>query len=345
MQQPLQRNISWAESQRRLCAASGWYGTCLSETILRDRLVPISVKMIVKSSVVVPNVGYHLNSETVVEEMSHDFLILRYRRTRLLAEIAFDMETGAHDRQGSEMPCLLSMPAEASGGILLNEQYDASAYLNPLSTCRQLYYDGQHLAMTRTPFVCASLFGNIPERLSILDPKQVAAIRSISFVADQRQFRKLQDWGLHAFGVPNLDLLSLTVILHRSSPWHYLMDFTTDLVNLLRNLHGVRRFVFVRNAARVKGSFRTWYNRLVGLILKRDHHERYLVDPPNLEKIWWTWRYDDLAQTFTLEARPARERMDEETYMQQILPLMEELKESIENEEWNPDPRSRTMYY
>nr|POF17972.1 hypothetical protein CFP56_13383 [Quercus suber] len=233
----------------------------------------------------------------------------------------------------------------APGGILLNEDYGASNYLQPLSTCRQLYYDGKQLAMTRTEFVCASLFGDIPQRLSFLPRNQVAAIRSISFVADQRQFRKLQDWGQHAFGMPDLNLDCLTVILHRSSPWHYLMDFTADMVRLLRHLHGVRRFVFVRNAARVKGSFRTWYNRLIGLIMKRDHHERYLVSPSNPEKIWWTWRYDDLAQTFTLEAQPARASMDEETYMQQMLPLMEELRESIENEEWNPDPRSRTMYY
>jgi hypothetical protein len=33
--------------------------------------------------------------------------------------------------------------------------------------------------------------------------------------------------------------------------------------------------------------------------------------------------------------------VDEETYMQQIKPLVDQLMISIESEEWNPDPRTR----
>ena len=235
-----------------------------------------------------------------------------------------------------------------AGGICLNEDYHANEYLQPLLACRQMYADGHLLAMQRTSFVARNLFFDIPQRLSLLHDRQVASLRSIAFVADARHFRKLLDWGEHPFEVPALRLDTLTVVLHRSSFWHYLFDFTADLVKLLRRLEGVRRLVFVRNHARVKGSFKTWYNRLVGLMMKVDHYERYVRgggdggdSPVNQEKTWWRWSFDEVAQSFCLEAAPSKPWVDEETYLQQMLPLMEELRVSVENEEWNPDPRSR----
>lgn len=203
-----------------------------------------------------------------------------------------------------------------------------------------MYQDGSLLALSRTNFVVSNLFFKIPERLKSLQTKQIEAIRSIAFVADARHFRKLIDWHDSPFGMPGLQLETLTIVLHRSSFWHYLFDFTADIVKLLRNLRGIKRFVFVRNAARVKGSFKTWYNRLVGLIMKVDHQERYMKSVPCLETTWWEWSYDEVAQSFCLEARPARPLIDEETYFQQMLPLMENLRASVENEEWNPDPRA-----
>ncbi|EME44944.1 hypothetical protein DOTSEDRAFT_127417 [Dothistroma septosporum NZE10] len=230
-------------------------------------------------------------------------------------------------------------------GIQLDEQYAAADKLNVLLTCQQFYHDGCLLAFSHTNFVVSNMFFEIPQRLSVLHPKQVEAIRSIAFVADSRHFKKLLGWGEHPFGMPSLHLGTLTIVLHRSSRWHYLFDFTADIVRLLRQLEGVKRFVILRNAALVKGSLKTWYNRLVALILKTDHHERYERSPPVPEKTWWAWRFDEVAQSIILDARPSKPIVDEESYMQQVLPLMEELKTSIENEEWNPDPRSRYMYY
>lgn len=169
--------------------------------------------------------------------------------------------------------------------------------------------------------------------------------QAIFQVADNRHFKKLLGWGEHPFGMSSLQLNTLTIVLHRSSRWHYLFDFTADIVKLLRQLEGVKRFVIVRNAALVKGSLKTWYNRLVALILKIDHQERYDKKPANPEKTWWSWSFDEVAQSIILEARPSKPTIDEESYMQQVLPLMEDLKSSIESEEWNPDPRSRYMYY
>lgn len=231
----------------------------------------------------------------------------------------------------------------APGGLIFDEDYGIAESLQPLMTCRQMYHDACLLAFHNTAFVTNSLFiaNNIPERLAVLHPKQIAAIRSITFVADARHFRKLIDWGDCPFGMRQLQLDTLTLVLHKSSFWHYLFDFTSDVVQLLRNLQGVRRLVFVRNDARVKGSFHTWYNRLVGLIMKVDHHERYNKSPFNPERVWWQWKFDPIAQSICLEALPSKPLIAEEAYMQQMKPLMEELQASIENEEWNPDPRVR----
>ncbi|KAK5129559.1 hypothetical protein LTR08_003145 [Meristemomyces frigidus] len=232
-------------------------------------------------------------------------------------------------------------------GITVNEAYTVAACMHPLLVCRQLYKDGTLVALDRTAFVVNSLFiaNSIPQRLAVLHPKQLSALRSITCVADARFFRKMNDWGHHPFGLPTLNLDTLTLVLHRSSFWHYLFDFTADLTKLLRNLHGVRRLVFVRNQALVKGSFKTWYNRLIGLIMKVDHHERYnRSSQPCVESVWWRWSYDDHAQSFTLEALPVKALIGEEAYMQQMQPLIEQLRVNVEGEEWNPDPRSRNGF-
>jgi len=231
-----------------------------------------------------------------------------------------------------------------SGGlrraVVIDHDYSAAATLAPLLACKQLYLDGRVPALKRTHFLVTNLYINIPERLSRFSDKQLGALRSIALVADSRHFRAMKTWGDYAFGNPALRLDSLTVVLHEASH-HYLFDFTADIAKLLRQLQGVRRLMFVRNRAYVKGAFKTWCNRLIGIIMKIDHYERYDVQPPNLEQTWWAWKFDDEAELFCLEALPSKEMVDEETYMQQIKPLVDELMTSIEGEEWNPDPRTR----
>jgi hypothetical protein len=218
--------------------------------------------------------------------------------------------------------------------------YNASSLLAPLLTCRHLYLDGHIPAFKRTHFLVTNLYIDIPERLSRLSNKQLNALRSITLVADSRHFRAMRAWDDHAFSNAALHLDSLTIVLHQTTH-HYLFDFTADIAKLLRRLQGVRRMVFVRNGAYVKGAFKTWCNRLIGIIMKIDHYERYDAKPSNLEQTWWVWKFDDEAETFCLDARPSKAVVDEETYMQQIKPLVDQLMLSIESEEWNPDPRTR----
>ena len=228
---------------------------------------------------------------------------------------------------------------------LLDEDYAASKRLSPLLTCRTLYNESYALGISSTTYLMTSLFGDAPQRLSSLQPDTLQLIRSFTFVADARQFRKLVDWHLDAFDTPALQLDTLTIVLHRSSFWHYLFDYTEGVVKLLRILRNVKRLVIVRNNARVKGSFKTWNNRLIGHLMKTDHFERYDRFPACLEQVWWNWSFDDTAQTICLDARPPKPVMEENAYMDMILPFMRELTVAIENEEYNPDPRSRNMYY
>ncbi|TKA41467.1 hypothetical protein B0A49_13292 [Cryomyces minteri] len=258
-----------------------------------------------------------------------------------------------------EAPCLLTLPAEirtlileyvfasgpslhgdgfknhgCPGGISLHDSYTATSNLAPLLTCRQFYADANLYALSRTSFTASSLFCNVRSRLAVLHPTQIEALRSIAFVADARHFRDLLSWGPYAFGVPGLRLHTLTIVLYRSSYCHYLFDFTAVLVRFLRNLSGVQKLVVVRNNARVQGSFRTWYNRLVGLLLKVDHHERYECVPARPEKTWWKWEYDAEAQSFCLEALPAKEEgVEEALYMEMMRPLIDQLVESMSVED------------
>ncbi len=230
-----------------------------------------------------------------------------------------------------------------SRNVVLDSEYSTGDRLRLLLVCRQLHNDGALLGFSGTTFMVPSLFGNIPERLSRLHPRQVQSIRNVMFVADARHFRTLLDWKCCPFALPSLQLDTLTMVLHRSSAWHYLFDYTSDVTRLLRKLRGVKRLIIVRNGARVKGSFKTWYNRLVGYIMKHDHQKRFDRVPSKPEKVWWSWHFDDEAQVISFDAQPPKPAVDEETYLQAMLPLTEDLRISVESEEWNPDPRSRYM--
>jgi len=227
------------------------------------------------------------------------------------------------------------------GGLLINHDYTATTNLSPLLTCRQFHQDFARLAISRTPFLITDLYSKLPQRLSLLREPHQRAVRSIAVVAGARQIREMGSWGAHPFGCPELKLHTLTIVLHRSAHWHYLGDFTADIVRLLRNLSNVESLVFVRNGANVKGHFKTWYNRLIGLMLKEDHRWRFDVVPAVLESVWWSWAFDEVGQSFRLRAGRPKPMMGEEGYMEMVKPLVEELMRGMEREEWDPDPRAR----
>lgn len=159
-------------------------------------------------------------------------------------------------------------------------------------------------------------------------------------------------WERFPFNAATLRLERLSVVFHRSGYWHYPSDHTSDLVSLLRRLTNIQRLKFIRNGAHIKGYFKTWFNRLVGLILKEDHRWRYDVVPvpgagrahPSLPAHWWDWEFDDEEQSFELVAKEPMAIVKEEVYMETVKPFVEELMRNMEMEEEDPDPRSRNAY-
>lgn len=234
---------------------------------------------------------------------------------------------------------------EQDASMQLWDNYKPSTYLAPLLTCRQFYADAHLMALSRTlfviknPYICLDIGNHLSARLRI---DQIASLRYMAFVADARHFRKLCHWKNYAFGLESLRLTELSIILHRSSYWHYLFDFNVALVALLRNLQGVQRLTFVRNNAMVKGTLHTWYNRLVKLILKSDHKERFIASPPCPETTWWSWEHYSEAETVSLFCKPGKRRdLTVEEYTILVAPLYESMKLSMEYEVEDPDPMSR----
>jgi len=99
---------------------------------------------------------------------------------------------------------------------------------------------------------------------------------------------------------------------------------------------------FIQNRSRVKGTLFTWYNRLVRLMLKTDHSERFLKDEACPEKSWWTWDHSAAHQTVSFTAAPAKKQvLTPVEYQELMMPVHEALIANIESEEYDPDPMSR----
>ncbi|KAL1301894.1 hypothetical protein AAFC00_006073 [Neodothiora populina] len=228
----------------------------------------------------------------------------------------------------------------------LHEEYYASDHLKPLLTCRHIYSDAHLLAFSRTTFVVRNPFTSkdISKRLqSRLSQSQIQSVRSVSFVAEADHFRSMRNWKGHAFGNTELFLDHLDIVLHKSSYWHYMFDFNTIMVELLRNLKSVKRITYIKNGGRVKPHFHTWFNRLGAAILKFDELYRFVNGQP--EERWWAWEFDGRAQTASLIARPAKPAdLSHAEYEEYMRPIREDLTRSIEAEAYDPDPMSRNGY-
>jgi len=222
------------------------------------------------------------------------------------------------------------------------DDYRASSNLALLLTCRTIYEDAHLLAFSRILFVVKNPYTtlNIADRLvERLRAEQVRSIRHVAFVADARHFRKLHHWRGRPFGIQELRLQELTVVLHRSNYWHYLFDFNVALVALLRDFQTVNHLTFVGNNALVKGTLHTWFNRLVLLILKTDLTERSVGRE---EKSWWIWRHEVDRHTVRFSrAPPKKSELGPKEYEEYLDPVWKALWLSMETEVEDEDPMSR----
>lgn len=257
-----------------------------------------------------------------------------------------------------DSPTLPNQPA------ILQPNYFASDILLPLLTCRQFAHDAQPLAFSRTLFVVRNPYTSKNVRLRLtthLPPHLVSSIRHIAFVAEADHFRSMRHWGGSPFGCALLSHVeNLDIVLFKSSYWHYLFDFNTLFISLLRGLEGVERVSWVQNGSRVKPHFHTWFNRFVRTMLQVDRFERFGIEDgvgadggggggssvwkgPNPEKVWWEWAFDAEAQIASLRAVRAKKKdMGLEEYLAYMVPVQQALARSIAAEQEDPDPMSRT---
>jgi hypothetical protein len=219
-------------------------------------------------------------------------------------------------------------------GLVLDQQYSASAQLSVLLTCRQFYLDFYQLAYRNTTFVLRDDCDSINGLLGRLRREQIECIGKIAFVTSPARIHELVHWSTYPFNLEGLRLRELSVVLYRSEDWHFPSQYTRDLVALLRRLRNVQKLRFVRNFAHVSGSFRTWYNRLIGLVLKEDHYQRYdAPGAPNVEATWWNWSYDYADNTFELVAQPPKPILPEAEYIEFVAPMVRRLMSDMEVEE------------
>jgi hypothetical protein len=238
-------------------------------------------------------------------------------------------------------PCLPTNPPGRQG-LMLDPNYSSSAHLRILLTCRQFRDDFTDLAFRRTTFHITDMHTPFATLIRPLSDHQIRNLRRLAVIADASHFRDMVHWQKWPYNMESLQLDSLTIVMHMSNHSHYPSEFTSDMVGLLRRLQNVKSLKFVLNGANVKGVFKTWYNRLIGLVLKEDHFQRYdAPGAPNLEDTWWTWSYDDEKKWFELVAQRPKEVMIEAEYMEMVKPLVQRLVTDMENEEEDNDPRVR----
>lgn len=76
--------------------------------------------------------------------------------------------------------------------------------------------------------------------------------------------------------------------------------------------------------------------------MRLDRNERFAKRECRVEKTWWNWEFDGDKQTATLmKVEPKDAELDVEVYDEIMAPMMDWLKESMEVEEYDPDPGSR----
>lgn len=222
-------------------------------------------------------------------------------------------------------------------GLILDPRYSSSACLHILLVCRQLRDASTNLAFQRTVFVVAS---GDSASLRILQPLQhypMNNLKNVILVFKSCDSGSVTSWRW-PFNNETLSLDTLTIAFTPLSPadprtlsGNFAMRNTSEMVELLRRLEHVRRLRFVQNAAVYTSSFRTWYNQLIGHLLKEDHYQRYdAPGAPHLENTWWDWQFNPSERSIEFVALPAKTIVPEPDYLEMVAPLIAKLMQDME---------------
>jgi hypothetical protein len=258
----------------------------------------------------------------------------------LPAELRLEIMSYVYIQEPNTVYKLYSIPRPPRTGLFLNKLYSSASALALLLVCKQFRHDFSRLAFNNTHFVLTDKHASISKQMATLQPYQINALRHFHFViADQSNFRDLVHWTNYPFNNPDLHLDTLAVVFQRNDHQHFPHEFMKETVSLLRRLENVTNLRFIRNSANMKGFFRTWFNRLIGLVLKEDHFNRYdHSNAPQLPKFWWDWNFSIKEQSFELKAREPMKIIDEEEYMKLVAPLIDQLMKDMQIEDEGLSP-------
>ncbi|KAF1968479.1 hypothetical protein BU23DRAFT_480335 [Bimuria novae-zelandiae CBS 107.79] len=222
-------------------------------------------------------------------------------------------------------------------GLILDCKYSPAAILNVRLACRCLRDESTRMAFQRTAFVVRGHYELSATRLRSLQHSQLLNLRNLILVLEPYRLGLITSWR-YPFNTANLRLDALTITFtptsshDPSTPDDFAVHNTVEIVGLLRRLENVKCLSFVQNATFPQKSFQTWYHKLVGLLLKEDHYQRYdAPGAPHIEATWWDWNYNSDEKLFEFVARPAKPIFPEPEYMEGVAaPLVGRLMSEME---------------
>lgn len=181
-----------------------------------------------------------------------------------------------------------------------------------LLVCRQFRQDFTKLAFESTWFVLGQATRATISRL----PKEgLCSLRKVILV---RGWGDIVSWGQHPFDDGAIHLSELVVTINNEL-------YDERMVGLLRRLKNVKTLRCVYIPEHPGKNDQVIYWKLVGAILREDHHQRYdALNAPNVEATWWEWHLNT-DKTLTLEAQNPKPIMPEQDYMLLIKPKVDEM--------------------
>jgi hypothetical protein len=214
-----------------------------------------------------------------------------------------------------EQPHDAAFETSPDGRLQLDHAYSSSSHLRPLLASRQFYKEFQTIAYNKTTFVVRN-----PEPhdcVARLPPHLLRQVRKLVLChSDQVTL-----WQQYPFNAQGLHLETLVLISSPAFPHH-------DLASLLHRLRHVQTLMVVADQDTAK--FGLKFQRMVGLLLKNDHHQRYdAPGAPHMEHNWWEWSFNATRLSFVLRALPPKPALAEEDYMRLIKPHVDALMQDM----------------
>jgi hypothetical protein len=214
-----------------------------------------------------------------------------------------------------EQPLDTAFETKPDGKLQLADMYSSASHLRPLLACRQFYKEFQTAAYSKTTFVLKGLgphdcIARLPQGL-LRHVRKLVLCHSAHVTL----------WRRYPFNAECLHLETLVLVSSPIFPHH-------DLVSLLHRLDHVQTLIVVADKDTV--NFGLKFQRMVGLLLKNDHYQRYdAPGAPNMEHNWWEWSFNAARLSFMLQALPPKPALAEEDYMKLIKPHVDALMQDM----------------